>query len=175
MRRFIGLIIGAGFGTLFVLINSGPPLDPTVTLALRVLAVLGFVALVVGTVLIGRPSSSPDSRSDADPEPATGPQMDQFGTGYRIVVAAEVVLLFGDFRCCAGSRHPPRPVSPGWPLWSGAGLPTPSRSTPARRRAAGDQDTTTLMILPGTMTRRRTVLPAVCLAKSSLPVSRSRI
>jgi hypothetical protein len=98
MRRFIGLIIGAGFGTLFILINSGPPLEPTVTLVLRVLAVLGFVALVVGTVLIGRPSSSPDSRSGVDPEPATGLQMDQFGTRYWIVVAAEVVLLFGGFQ-----------------------------------------------------------------------------
>jgi len=88
MRRFTGLFIGASFGVVFVLLNSGAPLDLAVSVLLRVLALLTFVGLIAGAVVI----------SQSDPEPTGGVQMDQFGRGYRIVVAAEIVLLFGGFQ-----------------------------------------------------------------------------
>lgn len=97
VRRFLGLVIGAGFGALFVLINSGPPLGGAVTLALRVLAVVAFVALVAATVMMSRSGSGAGRQraSDTGTGPAPGLRMGRFGTGYWVVVAAEVTLLFG--------------------------------------------------------------------------------
>jgi hypothetical protein len=97
MRRFTGLIIGAGFGAIFVLINAGPPLEQAATVALRVLAVLAFVALVGGGLVLSR--SGRDSglvpASESNGGAAKRLEMDRFGKGYWVVVAAEVVLLFG--------------------------------------------------------------------------------
>jgi hypothetical protein len=62
-----------------------------------VLAVLGFVALVAAAVLLSRSGSNSglEGASDAGSGVANGLQMGQFGTGYWIIVAAEVMLLFG--------------------------------------------------------------------------------
>ncbi len=97
MPRFIGLFIGAGFGLIFVLLNSGSPLAPAVSLTLRVVAILALAGVVALTVLISR---SDVSTAVAGPgrESRDGLPMNQFGTGYRIVVGAEIVLLFGGFQ-----------------------------------------------------------------------------
>jgi hypothetical protein len=94
LGRFTGLFIAAGFGVLFVLLNTGEPLAAPVSVALRVIAVLAFLALVGTAVLVSRPGPG----SAPGTEPAGGVQMNQFGRGYWIVVAAEVVLLFGGFQ-----------------------------------------------------------------------------
>ncbi len=76
----IGSLIGAGFGLLFVLVNTGS-LAGSVAAVLRVLAVVAFVAVLValrGSV-----------RRSSGPPPGTG-----FGRGYWLVVLAEVVALF---------------------------------------------------------------------------------
>ncbi len=86
MARFTGLFIGASFGTLFVLINAGSPLPTAVAIGLKILAVLALVSLVGAAGVISRSG------------PGDGVRMDQFGRGYRIVVLAEVVLLFGGFQ-----------------------------------------------------------------------------
>ncbi|PDP87172.1 hypothetical protein CQJ94_13540 [Glycomyces fuscus] len=88
MTRFVGSLIGAGFGLAFVLANSGPPLDPTAALVLRVFAVAalaGVVALAAATVRRSGPAA------EASPE---GPGM-RFDAFYSVVVVLELVLLFG--------------------------------------------------------------------------------
>lgn len=88
MTQFVGSLIGAGFGLAFVLANSGPPLDPTVALVLRVLAVAALVGVIALSVVTGR-------RSGPSPEPdPEGPRM-RFDAFYGVVVLLELVLLFG--------------------------------------------------------------------------------
>jgi hypothetical protein len=99
MSRYAGLFIGAGFGMLFVLVNTGPPLASAVAGVLRVLAVLAFAGLVATASWISRFASGSPREPGADPAAGSGElRMDRFGTGYWIVVAAEVVLLFGGFQ-----------------------------------------------------------------------------
>ncbi len=88
MTRFVGPLIGAGFGLAFVLANSGPPLDPAVALVLRVFAVAALVGVVALTVVTGRRTGP-----DAEPDPE-GPRM-RFDAFYGVVVLLELVLLFG--------------------------------------------------------------------------------
>ncbi|MEU1900251.1 hypothetical protein ABZ512_17885 [Nocardiopsis dassonvillei] len=88
MTRFVGSLIGAGFGLAFVLANSGPPLDPTPALVLRVFAVAALVGVVVLAVVTGRGSGPA-----AEPGPE-GPRM-RFDAFYGVVVLLEAVLLFG--------------------------------------------------------------------------------
>ncbi|WP_047871326.1 hypothetical protein [Nocardiopsis sp. RV163] len=91
MTRFAGPLIGAGFGLAFVLANSGPPLDPTVALVLRVFAVAALVGVVALTAVTGR-------RSGPGPEPGReGPRI-RFDAFYGAVVLLEAVLLFGGIR-----------------------------------------------------------------------------
>ncbi|WP_232532400.1 hypothetical protein [Nocardiopsis dassonvillei] len=90
MTRFVGSLIGAGFGLAFVLANSGPPLDPTLAFVLRVFAVAAFVGVVVLAVVTGR-GSGPAAESEPGPE---GPRM-RFDAFYGVVVLLEAVLLFG--------------------------------------------------------------------------------
>ncbi|WP_150241701.1 hypothetical protein [Nocardiopsis quinghaiensis] len=94
MTRFVGFLIGAGFGLAFVLANSGPPLDPTVALVLRILAVAALLAVIALVVALARRSGAgPGTGSAAEPV-RDGPRM-RFGPFYGVVVALEFVLLFG--------------------------------------------------------------------------------
>ncbi|GAA1007121.1 hypothetical protein [Nocardiopsis tropica] len=86
MTRFTSTLIGTGFGLAFVLANTGPPLSPTVALALRVVAVAAVVAVLALVVAIGR-------RPAADPGP-DGPRM-RFDAFFGAVLAVEAVALFG--------------------------------------------------------------------------------
>jgi hypothetical protein len=78
--RRLGSLIAAVFGLLYVMANTGPLADG-VALTLQVVAVLAFVALVVGIVR-GRSAPLRD-------ESARG----GFGRRYWIVVAVEVVAI----------------------------------------------------------------------------------
>ncbi|UOX91468.1 hypothetical protein MUY14_12880 [Amycolatopsis sp. FBCC-B4732] len=82
-QQFLGALIGAAFGTVFVLVNSGAPLPAAIGWVLRALAVLALAAVVVlGFRAGGRPT--------LDDRPV-------FGPSYRVVVIAEVVLLVAGF------------------------------------------------------------------------------
>ncbi|WP_290060661.1 hypothetical protein [Amycolatopsis solani] len=82
-QQFLGALIGAAFGTVFVLVNSGSPLPAAIGWVLRALAVLALVAVVVlGFRAGGRPT--------LDGRPV-------FGPSYRVIVIGEVVLLVAGF------------------------------------------------------------------------------
>ena len=82
-QQFLGALIGAAFGTVFVLVNSGAPLPAALGWALRALAVLALAAVIVlGVRGGGRPTLE-------------GRPM--FGPSYRVVVVGELVLLVAGF------------------------------------------------------------------------------
>ncbi|CAL9478791.1 hypothetical protein SUDANB121_03006 [Nocardiopsis dassonvillei] len=88
MGRFVGFLIGAGFGLAFVLANAGPPLPPAVGLVLRALAVAALAAVVVLCWVLARRPAPPVG--GGGPEPAF-----RFGPFYGTVVLVEAVLIFG--------------------------------------------------------------------------------
>ncbi|MEV4803966.1 hypothetical protein AB0K18_28515 [Nonomuraea sp. NPDC049421] len=91
-----GLLVGAVFGAVFVLVNAGGPLGGAVAGVLRVaacLAAAGVVAMWFMTVRGERRSGQPQ-----------GPGM--YGRGYLLIVLAEVVLLFGGLRVLAALGAP---------------------------------------------------------------------
>ncbi|MBE1494958.1 hypothetical protein H4696_002058 [Amycolatopsis lexingtonensis] len=82
-QQFLGALIGAAFGTVFVLVNSGDPLPAVIGWVLRALAVLALAAVVVlGLRAGGRPT--------LEGRPV-------FGPSYRVIVIGEVVLLVAGF------------------------------------------------------------------------------
>jgi len=82
-QQFLGALIGAAFGTVFVLVNSGDPLPAVAGWILRGLAVVALGAVVVvGFRAGGRPT--------LDDRP-------MFGPSYRVIVIGEVVLLIAGF------------------------------------------------------------------------------
>ncbi|WIV54814.1 hypothetical protein [Amycolatopsis nalaikhensis] len=82
-QQFLGALIGAAFGAVFVLVNSGDPVPAALGWVLRALAVLALAAvLFLGLRAGGRPT--------LDGRPMFGPR-------YRIVVISEVVLLVAGF------------------------------------------------------------------------------
>ncbi|GGG15495.1 hypothetical protein GCM10007304_31960 [Rhodococcoides trifolii] len=89
----IGSIIGGAFGLVFVLVNTGS-LPGAVAMALGLLAVLAFVAVVVAVWRVPRARPS-------------GPVRGGFGKGYWIVVAIEVVAIFGGLRLISGPLNVP--------------------------------------------------------------------
>lgn len=88
MQRMTGLLVGAIFGTVFVVVNAQSPLNSVTVTLLRVaacLAAAGVVAMWFVTVRKQRGA-------------AEGPQRRMYGRGYLIIVAAEAILLFGGIR-----------------------------------------------------------------------------
>lgn len=82
-QQFLGALIGAAFGAVFVLVNSGDPVPAALGWGLRALAVLALAAvLFLGLRAGGRPT--------LDGRPMFGPR-------YRVVVIGEVVLLVAGF------------------------------------------------------------------------------
>ncbi len=75
-----GLLIGATFGLVYVLVNAGALPGP-VALVLRVLAAVTYAGLVVVVLRRGRPSGSPGGGGV------------RFSRGYWVVVGAEVAAF----------------------------------------------------------------------------------
>ncbi|WP_200823969.1 hypothetical protein [Nonomuraea solani] len=90
-----GLLVGAVFGAVFVVVNAQSPLPATVATVLRVVAVLG-AATVLGLWFV-------TVRKD---KPEEGPRRNMFTRGYLIVVAVEAILLFGGVRVLAALGQP---------------------------------------------------------------------
>src|SRR2546422_9034268 len=82
-QQFLGALIGAAFGTVFVLVNSGAPLPTAIGWVLRGLAVVALAAVIL---LGGRGGGRPT----LDDRP-------MFGPSYRVIVVGEVVLLVAGF------------------------------------------------------------------------------
>lgn len=82
-QQFLGALIGAAFGTVFVLVNSGAPLPAALGWVLRALAVVALAAVVVLGVRAG-------GRPTLEDRPV-------FGPSYRVIVIGEVVLLVAGF------------------------------------------------------------------------------
>ncbi|MFB4319221.1 hypothetical protein [Actinomadura sp. 21ATH] len=83
--QLLGLLVGSGFGTAFVLANAGEPLPGPAGIALRVLAVLCLGAVVVTGFRTDRRGE--DHRGAARPG--------WFGPRFGLVVVAEFALIFG--------------------------------------------------------------------------------
>ncbi|WP_181019811.1 hypothetical protein [Nonomuraea typhae] len=85
-----GLLVGAVFGAVFVVVNAGSPLDDVVAVALKAaacLAALGVAAMWMAGVKRERERAEPRRR--------------MYGRGYLVVVGLEVVALFGGLRVMA--------------------------------------------------------------------------
>ncbi|AXB47986.1 hypothetical protein [Amycolatopsis albispora] len=82
----LGALIGAVFGTVFVMVNANEPLNPTFALIVRALAGLALASfLIMAVVALRRGLAAPPSPGDRG---ATW-----FGVKYWIVVVGELVLF----------------------------------------------------------------------------------
>ncbi|MER6578767.1 hypothetical protein [Nonomuraea sp. NPDC001023] len=127
MQRMTGLLVGAVFGAVFVVVNAGGPLDGVTAGVLRAVACLAAAAVLA--MWFGAARAERTARAEpAEParrlesaEPArrlesAGPRAGagrrrpggrgMFGGGYVAVVVAEVVLLFGGLRVLAALGRP---------------------------------------------------------------------
>ncbi|MEV0314248.1 hypothetical protein B0I32_108112 [Nonomuraea fuscirosea] len=137
-----GLLVGAIFGAVFILVNAQSPLSAPVALVLRVAACLAAAGVIAMWFMTAR-----KERSAVRGEGAAGQQEgpagqeerpgNMFGRGYLIVVAAEVVLLFGGLRVMAALGAPAQ-ANVGWvalvvgvhfialaPVWKDWGIAVP--------------------------------------------------
>lgn len=95
-----GLLIGAVFGAVFVVVNAGSPLGAVESTVLRVVACLGAAGVLAMWVLAvrrGGPRARPTS---------AGGRGAMFSPKYAVVVVAEVVLLFGGLRALGALGWP---------------------------------------------------------------------
>ncbi|NUW38258.1 hypothetical protein HTZ77_43695 [Nonomuraea sp. SMC257] len=90
-----GLLVGAVFGAVFVVVNAQSPLNTVAVNILRVAACLGAAAVVAMWFATARKERTAPER------PAPEARKGMFGRGYLIIVAAEVLLLFGGLRVLA--------------------------------------------------------------------------
>ena len=94
----LGSVIGASFGLIFVLVNTGS-LPAVVAVLFRVLAVLAFIAVLIAVVVAGRrPTPAGVDR------PAAG----GFTLGYWLVVLAEVGAIAAGLAVLNGPLHAPQ-------------------------------------------------------------------
>lgn len=88
--QLLGLLIGSGFGTAFVLANAGDPLPEGAGIAMRILAVVCLLAVVVvGFRGDRRGATGREGAGRGDGRPGW------FGPRFGLVVVAEFALIFG--------------------------------------------------------------------------------
>jgi hypothetical protein len=104
MRRLSGLLVGAVGGAVFVLVNAQSPLTGPVVGVLRVLACVAAASVLAMWFMAAR-------QERRNPGPPEGRKM--VNRGYVIVVAAEVVLLFGGLQVLRALGQPPE-MNVGW-------------------------------------------------------------
>ncbi|NUP60852.1 MAG: hypothetical protein HOW71_01600 [Nonomuraea sp.] len=95
MQRMTGLLVGAVFGAVFVVVNAQSPLNGVTATLLRAAAGVAAAAVIVLWFVAARRE-----------RPAVSGRGVMFGRGYLAVVAAEVVLLFGGLRVLAALGRP---------------------------------------------------------------------
>ncbi|MEV0586942.1 hypothetical protein [Nonomuraea sp. NPDC050310] len=94
----MGLVVGATFGLVFVLVNAGEPLPFWLATALQILAIVGYLAMFV----LGQLGLKKHGRPEADP---AGRQ--SYGKGFWITVVIEFALIFGGLYARAQTDLPP--------------------------------------------------------------------
>ncbi len=94
----LGSVIGAGFGLIFVLVNTGS-LPAAVAVLFRVLAVIAFIAVLIAVVVAGRRRA---------PAGVGLPAAGGFALGYWIVVAAEAGAIGAGLVVLNGPLHAPQ-------------------------------------------------------------------
>lgn len=97
MQRMTGLLVGAVFGAVFVVVNAQSPLNTVTVNVLKVAACLAAASVIAMWFATARGERQPT---------AAGSRRGMFGRGYLIVVAAEVILLFGGLRLLAAWERP---------------------------------------------------------------------
>lgn len=102
MQRMTGLLVGAVFGAVFVVVNAHAPLNGVVATFLRVAACLAAAAVAAMWFTAARGRRAGEGGGGA-----------MFGRGYLAVVAAEVLLLFGGLRVLAAWGRPEQ-VNVAW-------------------------------------------------------------
>lgn len=103
LARFAGFFVAAVFGLAFVLFNSGPPLPPPVSVAVRALAVGVAVAIVVLALLGMRRQSRAEEAGTAGTSGTSGTsdnsgnsvEAPRFGVFFGVVTTIEVLLIIG--------------------------------------------------------------------------------
>ncbi|GAA2080396.1 hypothetical protein [Actinomadura alba] len=108
MQRMTGMLIGATFGAVFVIVNAHRPLNGAVGAVLRALAILALVSVVGMWVLSIRRARA----TGAEPEAVPG-VTNMFSRAYWLIVAAEVVLLFGGI-ALLGAWDRPEETNVAW-------------------------------------------------------------
>ena len=127
MQRMTGLLVGAVFGAVFVVVNAQSPLNALTVNLLRVAACLAAASVVAMWFVAARRQHTGGG--------GTRPNM--FGRGYLIVVAAEALLLFGGLRVLAAWGLPAQ-ANVAWvafvvgvhfialaPIWKDRGIAVP--------------------------------------------------
>ncbi|MFB9723113.1 hypothetical protein [Planobispora longispora] len=107
-----GLLVGAVFGAVFVVINAQSPLNTLTAGLLRVIACLAAASVLAMwflTVRRERSAGTPAAASaGTTPSAGTarpgGPGM--YGRGYLVILVAEVVLLYGGLQVLAAWERP---------------------------------------------------------------------
>jgi len=96
----VGSTIAAVFGLIFLLVNTSA-LPPAAAWTLRVLALIAFAGILLAVFRIGR--AIPAEAGPESPARSASP----FGRSYWLIVAVEVVALFGGVRLLTGPLgHP---------------------------------------------------------------------
>ncbi|MEU4697003.1 hypothetical protein [Nonomuraea dietziae] len=95
MQRMTGLLVGAVFGAVFVVVNAQSPLNTVTVNLLRVAACLAAAGVLAMWLVTARKE-----------RPAAGSRRNMFSRGYLIVVAAEAILLFGGIQVLAAWERP---------------------------------------------------------------------
>ncbi|MEU7892082.1 hypothetical protein AB0B45_04375 [Nonomuraea sp. NPDC049152] len=99
-NRLTGMLVGAVFGAVFVIVNAPGPLGSVIATVLRVAAALAAAYALFLWFSAGR-----RLRSGAQPpQPPEGGTM--FGRGYLLIVAAEAILLFGGLQVLRVMERP---------------------------------------------------------------------
>jgi hypothetical protein len=102
--RLIGTLVGATGGLVFVLANTHTPLDAAESVALRILAVVGLVALVALSLVAGRPFGGRGSVSEGRP---ASDEASWFGRRFWLIVAGELALFQVGFQLLRVLGAPP--------------------------------------------------------------------
>ena len=108
IARFAGFFVASVFGLAFVLINSGPPLPPSVTAVVRALAVGAAIAVVVLALLCVRKESRAAVGSGG------GPGAQRFGVFFGVVTTIEVLLIIGGAQTISRLENVPDQAGVAW-------------------------------------------------------------
>jgi hypothetical protein len=90
-----GLLVGAVFGAVFVVVNAQSPLNTVTVNLLRVAACLAAASVMALWFVTARKERS-----------VAAPRRNMFSRGYLIIVAAEAILLFGGLRVLTAWERP---------------------------------------------------------------------